>query len=90
VQVWCSRSSSAHLSVCSSRRLREPTCGVAFTSAKLLSVEPSALLLELSRCSVLRCIAWLPCVLVRFPKTICCCPEWCLGGSGGGSPRTCL
>ncbi|MQL68735.1 hypothetical protein Taro_001013, partial [Colocasia esculenta] len=22
----------------------------------------------------LRCIAWLPCVLVRFPRTVCCCP----------------
>ncbi|MQM00507.1 hypothetical protein Taro_033242, partial [Colocasia esculenta] len=79
--------------------------------------------------SELRCIAWLPCVLVRFPKTVCCCPgegfsqdcsalvsavamlpqglrcaasvglasaflrvfpERCLGGSGGGCPRTCL
>ncbi|MQL76864.1 hypothetical protein Taro_009264 [Colocasia esculenta] len=72
-------------------------------------------------------IAWLPCVLVRFLKTVCCCPgegysenyfalvyvvvmlpqnlrcavglagafwrvfsERCLGGSGRGSPRTCL
>ncbi|MQM13515.1 hypothetical protein Taro_046442 [Colocasia esculenta] len=24
--------------------------------------------------SRLRCIAWLPCVLVRFPRTVCCCP----------------
>ncbi|MQL79674.1 hypothetical protein Taro_012116 [Colocasia esculenta] len=77
--------------------------------------------------SKLRCVAWLPCVLVRFLRTICCCPsegfsqdcfalvstvaelrqslrcavglagafwrvflERCLGGSGGGSPRTCL
>ncbi|MQM01602.1 hypothetical protein Taro_034360, partial [Colocasia esculenta] len=77
--------------------------------------------------SRLRCIAWLPYVLVRFPRTVCCCPgegfsqdyfvlvsvvvvlpqslrcavglagvfwrvfpERCLGGSGGGSPRTCL
>ncbi|MQM09224.1 hypothetical protein Taro_042090 [Colocasia esculenta] len=76
---------------------------------------------------LLRCIAWLPCVLVRFPTTVCCCPsegfsqdcfmlvstiavlrqslryavglagafwrvflEQCLGGSGGGSPKTCL
>ncbi|MQM19453.1 hypothetical protein Taro_052458, partial [Colocasia esculenta] len=39
VQVRCSWSSSAHLSVCASRRLREPTCGVAFTGAGLLSVE---------------------------------------------------
>ncbi|MQL93357.1 hypothetical protein Taro_026003 [Colocasia esculenta] len=23
--------------------------------------------------SRLRCIAWLPCVLVRFPRTVCCC-----------------
>ncbi|MQM13041.1 hypothetical protein Taro_045963 [Colocasia esculenta] len=75
----------------------------------------------------LRCIAWLPCVPVRFPRTVCCCPgegfsqdyfalistvvvlpqslrcavglagafwrvflERRLGGSGGGSPRTCL
>ncbi|MQM16563.1 hypothetical protein Taro_049521 [Colocasia esculenta] len=53
VQVRCSWSSSAHLSVCASRRLRKPTCGVAFTSAGL-SVEPSALLSELSRCSVCR------------------------------------
>ncbi|MQM10024.1 hypothetical protein Taro_042911 [Colocasia esculenta] len=22
----------------------------------------------------LRCIAWLPCVLVRFPRNVCCCP----------------
>ncbi|MQM14461.1 hypothetical protein Taro_047393, partial [Colocasia esculenta] len=75
----------------------------------------------------LRCIAWLPCVLVRFPRTVCYCPgegfsqdcsalistvamlpqglrcatsiglasafwrvfpERCLGGSGGGCPRT--
>ncbi|MQL74243.1 hypothetical protein Taro_006599 [Colocasia esculenta] len=33
VQVRCSWSSSAHLSVCASRRLREPECGVAFTGA---------------------------------------------------------
>ncbi|MQL89436.1 hypothetical protein Taro_022008 [Colocasia esculenta] len=52
VQVQCSWSSSAHLSVCALRRLRELACGVAFTSAELLSVESSALLLELSRCSV--------------------------------------
>ncbi|MQL93745.1 hypothetical protein Taro_026391 [Colocasia esculenta] len=74
-----------------------------------------------------RCIAWLPYVLVRFPRTVCCCPgehfsqdcfvlafvvavlpqslrcavglagafwrvfpERCLGGSSGGSPKTCL
>ncbi|MQL99532.1 hypothetical protein Taro_032258, partial [Colocasia esculenta] len=77
--------------------------------------------------SRLRCITWLLGVLVRFPRTVCCCPgegfsqdyfvlisfvavlpqplryavvldgafwrvflQRCLGGSGGGSPRTCL
>ncbi|MQL71446.1 hypothetical protein Taro_003765 [Colocasia esculenta] len=40
VQVRCSWSSSAHLSVCVSRRLREPACCVAFTDAGLLPVEP--------------------------------------------------
>ncbi|MQL88583.1 hypothetical protein Taro_021157 [Colocasia esculenta] len=31
--------------------------------------------LVLTGCEVwLRYIAWLPCVLVRFPKTVCCCP----------------
>ena len=40
VHVRCSWSSLAHLSVCASRRLREPTCGVAFTGAGLLPVEP--------------------------------------------------
>ncbi|MQM22700.1 hypothetical protein Taro_055755, partial [Colocasia esculenta] len=131
-----------------SRRLREPVCGVAFTSAGLWFAEPvegvlallaipfvlgcvlvgcpllvgvcpcwmspccwgvccwlcvwpcmpvchwalcsahSTSLLELSRCFVcrvallveccdtwlLRCIAWLPCVLVRFPRIVGCCP----------------
>ncbi|MQM21018.1 hypothetical protein Taro_054049, partial [Colocasia esculenta] len=37
-----------------SRRLREPTCGVAFTGAGLWSMEPSASLLELRRCFVCR------------------------------------
>ncbi|MQL95749.1 hypothetical protein Taro_028418, partial [Colocasia esculenta] len=103
VQAQCSWSSSAHLGVCVSLRVRESTCGVAFTGAGL-SMEPvevSALLLGLRRYSVcrvaslvehydtclwlfvglvlagcelwLRCIAWLPCVLVRFPRTVCCC-----------------
>ncbi|MQM06823.1 hypothetical protein Taro_039650 [Colocasia esculenta] len=40
VQVRCSWSSSAHLSVCASRRLREPAYGVAFTGAGLLPMEP--------------------------------------------------
>ncbi|MQM20594.1 hypothetical protein Taro_053618 [Colocasia esculenta] len=31
----------------------------------------------------LRCIAWLPYVLVRFPKTVGCCAERRLSGSGG-------
>ncbi|MQL99628.1 hypothetical protein Taro_032353 [Colocasia esculenta] len=102
VQVRCSWSSSAHLSVCASRRLREPAYGVAFTGAGLLPVE----LVEdakLSRCFVcgvaspvercdtclwsssawLRCIAWLPCVLVRFPRTVCCC-------SGEGFSQDCF
>ncbi|MQL69948.1 hypothetical protein Taro_002250 [Colocasia esculenta] len=64
--------------------LREPACGVSFTSAGL-SVEPvegvPALLalrhlsvvvvgLVLAGCELwLRCIAWLPSVLVRFPRT---------------------
>ncbi|MQL70370.1 hypothetical protein Taro_002675 [Colocasia esculenta] len=130
VQAWCSWSSSSYLGACMSRKLREPTCGVAFTGAELLSVEPievslpcclfpccwgvcnvdcvcglmsvrccalcstrSTLLLRLSRCFVcrvaslveccntylwllaslvlagcelwLRCITWLPFVLVR-------------------------
>ncbi|MQL99345.1 hypothetical protein Taro_032067 [Colocasia esculenta] len=56
-----------------SRRLREPMCGVAFTGAGLLSVEPveGVCLLVVP---LLRCIAWLPCVLVRFPRTVYCCP----------------
>ncbi|MQM06282.1 hypothetical protein Taro_039103 [Colocasia esculenta] len=42
----------------------------------------------------LRCIAWLPCVLglrcaVGFASAFWrVFPEWCLGGFGGGSPRT--
>ncbi|MQM07975.1 hypothetical protein Taro_040828 [Colocasia esculenta] len=43
-----------HFRVGVSRRLREPTCGVAFIGTGLLSTEPSASLLELSRCFVCR------------------------------------
>ncbi|MQM14160.1 hypothetical protein Taro_047090, partial [Colocasia esculenta] len=43
-----------HVRVGVSRRLREPTRGVAFTGAGLLPVDPSVLLLELSRCFVCR------------------------------------
>ncbi|MQM20320.1 hypothetical protein Taro_053338, partial [Colocasia esculenta] len=122
-----------------SRRLREPACGVAFTSAGLWSVKPVegvlallavallwgeslldvplvvgvcvvfglvclcaslywlvvnsgevlteflsvgsggrlfvvVLLVAVVLPSRLRCIAWLPCVLVRFPRTVGCCP----------------
>ncbi|MQL81481.1 hypothetical protein Taro_013941 [Colocasia esculenta] len=146
VQVRCSWSSSAHLSVCVPLWLREPACGVAFTGAGLLSMELvegvhafwlpfccggfhrtvlCSFLVAIALPSRLRCIAWLPCVLVRFPRNVCCCPgegfsqdcsvlvsvvvvlpqslrcgvgltgafwrffpEPCLGGSGGGSPRT--
>ncbi|MQM12953.1 hypothetical protein Taro_045874 [Colocasia esculenta] len=49
VQVQCSWLSSAHLSMCASRRLREPACCGTFTGAGLLPVEPDA---ELSRCFV--------------------------------------
>ncbi|MQM19974.1 hypothetical protein Taro_052989, partial [Colocasia esculenta] len=84
VQVRCSWSSSAQLSMCALRRLKEPACGVAFTSAELWSVEPVPCVLcctagralqhlpvvvvglVLASCELwLRCIAWLPCVLVR-------------------------
>ncbi|MQM15336.1 hypothetical protein Taro_048282 [Colocasia esculenta] len=58
VQVWCSWSSSAHLSVCALRRLREPACGVAFTGAVLLSAEP----VEVSR----------PCWLSPCCWGVCC------------------
>ncbi|MQL95128.1 hypothetical protein Taro_027793 [Colocasia esculenta] len=93
---------SVHVGV--SRRLREPACGVAFTGAGLLPVDPVEvrvpLPLGLLLCSLksstvlplwfevsvvwlvavalpsrLRCIAWLPCVLVRFPRTVGCCPS---------------
>ncbi|MQM13118.1 hypothetical protein Taro_046040, partial [Colocasia esculenta] len=101
-----------------SRRLREPACGVAFTGAGLLPVDPVEALracapLGAVLCSVdvvarakqmlcvlpeffsigsggelfvvvlfvavalpsrLRCIAWLLCILVRFPRTVGCCP----------------
>ncbi|MQL90535.1 hypothetical protein Taro_023134 [Colocasia esculenta] len=123
-----------HLGVCVPLRLRELACGVAFTGAGLLLVElvegfPRTVLclflVAVALPSGLRCIAWLPCVLVRFPRTVCCCsgegfsedcsvlvyavmvlpqglryavvltgafwwifPEWRLGGSGGGSPKT--
>ncbi|MQM14623.1 hypothetical protein Taro_047554 [Colocasia esculenta] len=40
VDVRCSWSSLAHLSVCAMRWLREPACCVAFTDARLLPVEP--------------------------------------------------
>ncbi|MQL93321.1 hypothetical protein Taro_025963 [Colocasia esculenta] len=39
VQVRCSWSSSAHLGVCVTLRLREPACGMAFTGAGLLPME---------------------------------------------------
>ncbi|MQM18638.1 hypothetical protein Taro_051633 [Colocasia esculenta] len=143
VRVWCSWSSSAHLSVCASRRLREPVCGVAFTGAGLLPVElvegvstllAAPLLLGCFVCrvaSLVECCdtclwllsAW--CWLVVssgeaevhrlvalcsgevFPEpfvvvlSLRCAvglagvfwrvfPERCLGGYGGGSPRTYL
>ncbi|MQM21568.1 hypothetical protein Taro_054610 [Colocasia esculenta] len=58
VQVRCSWSSSAHLSVCALRRLREPACSVAFTGAELWSVEP----VEVSR----------PCWLSPCCWGVCC------------------
>ncbi|MQM21551.1 hypothetical protein Taro_054592 [Colocasia esculenta] len=70
-----------------SRRLREPTCGVAFTGAGLWSVEPvEGVLASLAVPLLLglRCAVHLAGVFWRvFPKR-------CLGGSGGGSPRTYL
>ncbi|MQM01578.1 hypothetical protein Taro_034336 [Colocasia esculenta] len=83
VQVQCSWSSSAHLVVCVPLRLREPACGVAFTGAGLLLVESvegfpitvlCPFLVAVALPSRLRCIAWLPCVLVRFLRTVFCCP----------------
>ncbi|MQL70597.1 hypothetical protein Taro_002902 [Colocasia esculenta] len=79
VQVWFSWSSSTHLSMCVSRRLREPACGVAFTGAGLLPVEPvEGLFLARFCCcratseSEVRCwFGW--CVLVFFPGTM---PWW--------------
>ncbi|MQM10003.1 hypothetical protein Taro_042894 [Colocasia esculenta] len=73
VHVWCSWSSLAHLSMCASRRLREPACGVAFTDAGLLPMElvegvPALLAAPL----LLGCVLWLlcvwPCVPVRCAR----------------------
>ncbi|MQM10166.1 hypothetical protein Taro_043046 [Colocasia esculenta] len=97
-----------------SRRLREPTCGVAFTGARCLNTLHQTLGDEFtsfwgrveeflaageqeivhtkpfffpvasaatstdSHLGVdqrLRCIAWLPCVLVQFSRTVGCCPS---------------
>ncbi|MQM21141.1 hypothetical protein Taro_054175, partial [Colocasia esculenta] len=63
-------SSSAHLSVCASRRLREPACGMAFTGAGLLLVEPvEDVPALLAAPLLLGCVLWLlcvwPCVPVR-------------------------
>ncbi|MQM13984.1 hypothetical protein Taro_046912 [Colocasia esculenta] len=58
VQARCSWLSSVHLSAHLSRRLREPTCGVAFTGTELLSVEP----VEVS----------LPCCLFPCCWGVCC------------------
>ncbi|MQL67914.1 hypothetical protein Taro_000161 [Colocasia esculenta] len=35
-----------------SRRLREPACGVAFTVAGLLSVDPAVSLVDVSLCAI--------------------------------------
>ncbi|MQL94267.1 hypothetical protein Taro_026922 [Colocasia esculenta] len=73
VQVQCSWSSLAHLSVCASRRLREPACGVAFTGAGMLPVEPvEGVPALLAAPLLLGCVLWLlcvwPCVPVRCAR----------------------
>ncbi|MQM19068.1 hypothetical protein Taro_052070 [Colocasia esculenta] len=71
VQVRCSWSSSAHLSVCASRRLREPACGVAFTGAGLLPMEP----MEVSWSR-----SWVP---TRDGTGVCSIPTYqCVRGPG--------
>ncbi|MQM07023.1 hypothetical protein Taro_039856 [Colocasia esculenta] len=42
--------------------------------AKQMFVSHIAPLVERCNTYLLRCITWLPCVLVRFPKTFGCCP----------------
>ncbi|MQL98146.1 hypothetical protein Taro_030850 [Colocasia esculenta] len=65
-----------HVRVGVSRRLREPTCGVAFTGAGLLSVEPVeglVSLLELSICSMC-CVASL---VERCDTCLWLLSAWC-------------
>ncbi|MQM13523.1 hypothetical protein Taro_046448 [Colocasia esculenta] len=84
IQVQCSWSSSAHLSVCASQRLREPTCCVAFTGAGLLPVEPvegvsTLLAAPLLLGCVLSLLCVSPCVPVRcardaeLSRCLACC-----------------
>ncbi|MQM20109.1 hypothetical protein Taro_053124 [Colocasia esculenta] len=60
-----------HVYVGVSRRLREPTCGVAFTSARLWSAEPVEGVLALLAVPLL-----LGCVLVGYPLLVGVCPYW--------------
>ncbi|MQL74527.1 hypothetical protein Taro_006890 [Colocasia esculenta] len=91
-----------HVRVGVSPRLREPTYGVAFTGAGLWSTEQVEgvlsslaipLLLGTVLCSLLS-VAMLPqglrCAIRLAGLFWRVFPERCLGGSGGGSPRTCL
>ncbi|MQL88327.1 hypothetical protein Taro_020881 [Colocasia esculenta] len=72
VQALCSWSSSTHLSVCASRRLRDPACCVAFIGAWLLPVESvegeSALL---AAPLLLGCVLSLLCVWPCVPVRLC-------------------
>ncbi|MQL93426.1 hypothetical protein Taro_026071 [Colocasia esculenta] len=85
VQAWCSWSSSARLSVCASRRLRESACGVAFTSAGLLPMELVEGVLALLATPLLLGLRSAIGLAGVFWRVL---PERCLGGSGRGSPRT--
>ncbi|MQL73629.1 hypothetical protein Taro_005974 [Colocasia esculenta] len=74
VQMLCSWLSSAVLGVCVPLRLREPTCGVAFTGAELLSVEPvEGVLALLAVPLLLGCVLHLLCV---WSSVCALCSAW--------------
>ncbi|MQM03648.1 hypothetical protein Taro_036434 [Colocasia esculenta] len=87
VQVQCSWSSSVLLGACVPLRLREPACGMAFTGAGLLSVEPGSS----QDCSVLVSdVVVLPqglssaCYGVLF-EGLCCLVIWVVRSGEGSS-----